>query len=204
MGRPDMAYFKFADTLRAGGTIGIYNMGDCRRGFTYVDDIVEGVVRVVPHVPAGCGTGARCRVYNVGNFEPVQLLEFVDTLQRVLVGEGGPACRLRLRGAPRAPPHAARRRLRDLRRLLRARARPRLQALDEARGRPPRLRKVVPGVLRALNSYSDVFVKLGLSEVPFYWRELGILRHLVCHGWGDCMHESNNCPVASSNAEASL
>ncbi|WP_455136849.1 NAD-dependent epimerase/dehydratase family protein [Thermophilibacter sp.] len=88
MGRPDMAYFKFADTLRAGGTIGIYNMGDCRRDFTYVDDIVEGVMRVIPHAPEDCGTGARYGVYNIGNSEPVQLLEFVDTLQRVLVEEG--------------------------------------------------------------------------------------------------------------------
>ena len=88
MGRPDMAYFKFADTLRAGGTIGIYNMGDCRRDFTYVDDIVEGVARVISRAPDDCGTGARYRIYNIGNSEPVQLLEFVDTLQRVLVEEG--------------------------------------------------------------------------------------------------------------------
>lgn len=88
MGRPDMAYFKFADTLRAGGTIQIYNMGDCRRDFTYVDDIVEGVVRVMGRAPGDCGTGARYKVYNIGNSEPVQLLEFVDTLQRVLVEEG--------------------------------------------------------------------------------------------------------------------
>ena len=88
MGRPDMAYFKFADTLRAGGTIQIYNMGDCRRDFTYVDDIVEGVVRVMGRVPEDCGTGARYKVYNIGNSEPVQLLEFVETLQHVLVEEG--------------------------------------------------------------------------------------------------------------------
>ena len=87
MGRPDMAYFKFADTLRAGGTIRIHNMGDCRRDFTYVDDIVEGVVRVMGRVPEDCGTGARYKVYNIGNSEPVQLLEFVDTLQHVLVEE---------------------------------------------------------------------------------------------------------------------
>lgn len=93
MGRPDMAYFKFADTLRAGGTIKIYNMGDCRRDFTYVDDIVEGIVRVVANSPAvemgadGLPAAAH-RVYNIGNSEPVQLLEFVDTLQRVLVEEG--------------------------------------------------------------------------------------------------------------------
>lgn len=88
MGRPDMAYFKFADILRADGTIQIYNMGDCRRDFTYVDDIVEGVVRVMGRVPEDCGTGARYKVYNIGNSEPVQLLEFVDTLQHVLVEEG--------------------------------------------------------------------------------------------------------------------
>lgn len=88
MGRPDMAYFKFANTLRAGGTIEIYNMGDCRRDFTYIDDIVEGVVRVMDKAPDDCGTGARYKVYNIGNSQPVQLLEFVDTLQHVLVEEG--------------------------------------------------------------------------------------------------------------------
>ncbi|OUO34800.1 GDP-mannose 4,6-dehydratase [Olsenella sp. An290] len=88
MGRPDMAYFKFANTLRMGGTIQIYNMGDCRRDFTYVDDIVEGVMRVMDRAPEDCGTGARYKVYNIGNSEPVQLLEFVDTLQHVLVEEG--------------------------------------------------------------------------------------------------------------------
>lgn len=88
MGRPDMAYFKFANTLRAGGTIKIYNMGDCRRDFTYVDDIVEGVVRVMDRAPKDCGTGARYKVYNIGNSQPVQLLGFVSTLQRVLVEEG--------------------------------------------------------------------------------------------------------------------
>lgn len=88
MGRPDMAYFKFANTLRAGGTIKIYNMGDCQRDFTYVDDIVEGVVRVMGKAPGDCGTGARYKVYNIGNSQPVQLLEFVSTLQRVLVEEG--------------------------------------------------------------------------------------------------------------------
>lgn len=88
MGRPDMAYFKFADTLRAGGTIKIYNMGDCRRDFTYIDDIVEGVARVMGRPPADCGTGARYKVYNIGNSRPVQLLDFVGVLQRCLVGEG--------------------------------------------------------------------------------------------------------------------
>lgn len=88
MGRPDMAYFKFANTLREGGAIKIYNMGDCRRDFTYIDDIVEGVVRIMDKAPDDCGTGARYKVYNIGNSQPVQLLEFVDTLQHVLVDEG--------------------------------------------------------------------------------------------------------------------
>lgn len=93
MGRPDMAYFKFADALRAGGTIRIYNMGDCLRDFTYVGDVVEGVVRVMA-APPEVRTGAdglplaAHRVYNIGNSDPVRLLDFVDTLQRVLVGEG--------------------------------------------------------------------------------------------------------------------
>ena len=93
MGRPDMAYFKFADTLREGGTIKIYNMGDCRRDFTYVDDIVEGMVRVMgnpPEVKTGADglPLAAHRIYNIGNSEPVRLLDFVATLQRVLVEEG--------------------------------------------------------------------------------------------------------------------
>ena len=93
MGRPDMAYFKFADTLRAGGTIKIYNMGNCQRDFTYINDIVEGVVRVMgnpPEVAIGADSLplAAHRVYNIGNSRPVRLLDFVATLQRVFVEEG--------------------------------------------------------------------------------------------------------------------
>lgn len=93
MGRPDMAYFKFANTLRAGGTIKIYNMGHCKRDFTYVDDIVEGVARVMaapPEVKVG-DDGlplAAHAVYNIGNSHPEDLLKFVSTLQHVLVEEG--------------------------------------------------------------------------------------------------------------------
>ena len=93
MGRPDMAYFKFADVLRARGMIKIYNMGECRRDFTYVDDIVEGIVRVMANPPK-VETGAdglpmaAHRVYNIGNSHPESLLGFVETLQRVLVEEG--------------------------------------------------------------------------------------------------------------------
>ena len=93
MGRPDMAYFSFTDRLVRGETIRIFNMGDCRRDFTYVDDIVEGVVRVManpPKVEVGADglPKAAHRVYNIGNSNPENLLDFVDTLQRVLVEEG--------------------------------------------------------------------------------------------------------------------
>ena len=93
MGRPDMAYFGFTEKLRRGETIKIFNMGDCRRDFTYVDDIVEGVRRVMESAPEvkmgedGLPLAAH-RVYNIGNSHPENLLDFVDTLQRVLVEEG--------------------------------------------------------------------------------------------------------------------
>lgn len=93
MGRPDMAYFGFTNKLVRGETIKIFNMGDCKRDFTYVDDIVEGIVRVMANPPEvqigedGLPLAAH-RVYNIGNSDPENLLEFVDTLQRVLVEEG--------------------------------------------------------------------------------------------------------------------
>ena len=93
MGRPDMAYFGFTDKLVRGETIKIFNMGDCKRDFTYVDDIVEGITRVMANPPV-VETGAdglpkaAHRVYNIGNSKPENLLDFVDTLQRVLVEEG--------------------------------------------------------------------------------------------------------------------
>ena len=87
-GRPDMAYFKFTDKIVKGEPIQIYNMGDMRRDFTDVGDIVEGVVRVMGHITEDCGTGARYKVYNIGGSQPVGLLDFVETLERVLIEEG--------------------------------------------------------------------------------------------------------------------
>ncbi len=93
MGRPDMAYFGFTDKLVRGETIRIFNMGDCKRDFTYIDDVVEGVVRVMDRPPAA-ETGAdgllmaAHHIYNIGNSHPENLLDFVATLQRVLVEEG--------------------------------------------------------------------------------------------------------------------
>lgn len=92
MGRPDMAYFGFTDKLLRGETIKIFNMGDCRRDFTYVGDIVEGVCRVIaspPEVRVGADglPMAAQRVYNIGNSNPENLLDFVAILQCVLVEE---------------------------------------------------------------------------------------------------------------------
>ena len=92
-GRPDMAYFGFTDKLRAGKKIQIFNYGNCRRDFTYIDDIVEGVVRVMQHAPEK-RTGEDglpvppYKVYNIGNSHPENLLDFVTILQEELVGAG--------------------------------------------------------------------------------------------------------------------
>ena len=92
-GRPDMAYFGFTDKLRAGKTIQIFNFGNCKRDFTYVDDIVEGVVRVMQGPPEKI-TGEDglplppYAVYNIGNNQPENLLDFVDILQQELIRAG--------------------------------------------------------------------------------------------------------------------
>ena len=92
-GRPDMAYFGFTDKLRAGKTIQIFNYGNCKRDFTYVDDIVEGVKRVMqsppPVEPGEDGLPIPpYRIYNIGNNQPENLLDFVDILQQELVRAG--------------------------------------------------------------------------------------------------------------------
>lgn len=89
-GRPDMAYFGFTNKLLAGDTIQIYNYGNCKRDFTYVDDIVEGVKRVMAGAPAkAVGEDGLpippYAVYNIGNSNPENLLDFVDILQQELI-----------------------------------------------------------------------------------------------------------------------
>lgn len=92
-GRPDMAYFGFTDKLRKGETIKIFNYGNCKRDFTYVDDIVEGVQRVMHKAPER-RTGEDglpeppYAVYNIGNSNPENLLDFVDILQQELIRAG--------------------------------------------------------------------------------------------------------------------
>ncbi|MEO9101970.1 MAG: NAD-dependent epimerase [Burkholderiaceae bacterium] len=87
-GRPDMALFLFTKAILEGRPIDVFNHGHMRRDFTYVDDIVEGVVRVLDRIPQGAdGSGAGAapyRVFNIGNNQPVQLLDFVACLEQAL------------------------------------------------------------------------------------------------------------------------
>lgn len=83
-GRPDMAYFKFAKKIMNGETIQIYNNGDMMRDFTYIDDIVKGIVNILPNPPAEIETGARYKVYNIGNNKPEKLMDYIETLEKHL------------------------------------------------------------------------------------------------------------------------
>lgn len=84
-GRPDMAYFGFTEKLLKGEKISIFNYGNCRRDFTYIDDIVTGVINVMQKSPDRNEDGVKYKVYNIGNNHPENLLDFVDILQQELV-----------------------------------------------------------------------------------------------------------------------
>lgn len=94
-GRPDMAMYLFADAISQGKSIRVFNQGDMRRDFTYVDDVVEGIVRVIARPPAlnpewdassgdPATSAAPYRVYNLGNHEPVELLELIGLIEKNL------------------------------------------------------------------------------------------------------------------------
>lgn len=92
-GRPDMAYFGFTEELVRGKIIKIFNYGNCKRDFTYIDDIVESVVRVMQHAPKRSNGEDGLpippyKVYNIGNNKPENLLDFVTILQEELVRAG--------------------------------------------------------------------------------------------------------------------
>ena len=92
-GRPDMAYFGFTDKLRRGEKIKIFNHGNCKRDFTYVDDVVEGIVRVMQGAPEKSRGEdglpvAPYAIYNIGNSKPVDLMEFIDILAEELKSAG--------------------------------------------------------------------------------------------------------------------
>ncbi len=92
-GRPDMAYFKFAKAISEGKSIDIYNNGDMLRDFTYIDDIVEGVIRTIDLIPAGNSSWsgmkpdpgssrAPYKIYNIGNNSPMKLLDFIKIIEK--------------------------------------------------------------------------------------------------------------------------
>jgi UDP-glucuronate 4-epimerase len=93
-GRPDMAYFKFTRAILAGDAIDVYNFGKMQRDFTYIDDIIEGVVRVMRHPPQEVDSRlnlaeqpdshAPYRVYNIGNNQPIELMTLIQTLEKAL------------------------------------------------------------------------------------------------------------------------
>lgn len=83
-GRPDMAYFKFTNKIVKGEPIQIYNNGDMKRDFTYVDDIVRGVTAVMQKIPEKTKDGVPYKVYNIGNSKPEDLLNFVNILEECL------------------------------------------------------------------------------------------------------------------------
>ena len=93
-GRPDMAYFKFTRAILAGEAIDVYNFGKMQRDFTYIDDIIEGVVRVMLHPPEGVDSrldlaeqpdsNAAYRIYNIGNNQPIELMTLIQTLEKAL------------------------------------------------------------------------------------------------------------------------
>jgi UDP-glucuronate 4-epimerase len=87
-GRPDMAYFKFVKAIANGQPIDVYNYGNMQRDFTYIDDIVEGVLRVMHCPPTakleGLNSNALYKIYNIGNHNPVTLAEFIETIESAL------------------------------------------------------------------------------------------------------------------------
>lgn len=91
-GRPDMAYFKFVQAIDTGKPIDVYNFGNMMRDFTYIDDVVEGVFRVMPKPPQSLNTSdnnspqekAPYKIYNIGNNKPVQLMTFITTIEKAL------------------------------------------------------------------------------------------------------------------------
>jgi UDP-glucuronate 4-epimerase len=87
-GRPDMAYFKFTNKLVKGEKIQIYNHGDMYRDFTYIDDIVTGVINVMNKAPEVNEDGVKYKVYNIGNNSPESLMDFVNILEQKLIKYG--------------------------------------------------------------------------------------------------------------------
>lgn len=84
MGRPDMAYFKFSKKIMNGEPIQIYNNGDMRRDFTYIDDIIIGIENILCNPPVKDENGAAYKIYNIGNNQPEQLMDYISALEKCL------------------------------------------------------------------------------------------------------------------------
>ncbi len=84
MGRPDMAYYKFAEKIMSGEPIQIYNNGDMYRDFTYIDDIIDGIERILSNPPRENEQGVSYKIYNIGNNKPEKLMDFIETLEQKL------------------------------------------------------------------------------------------------------------------------
>lgn len=84
MGRPDMAYFKFAKKIMADEPIQIYNNGDMLRDFTYIDDIIKGMKNILGNPPLQDENGAAYKIYNIGNNKPEKLMDYIAVLERCL------------------------------------------------------------------------------------------------------------------------
>ncbi|NEO25914.1 MAG: NAD-dependent epimerase/dehydratase family protein, partial [Kamptonema sp. SIO4C4] len=84
-GRPDMAYWKFTKAILSGQPIDVYNHGKMRRDFTYVDDVVEGIIRVMEKIPDPIEMSeARYKIYNIGNHQPIELMKMIEILEECL------------------------------------------------------------------------------------------------------------------------
>jgi UDP-glucuronate 4-epimerase len=86
-GRPDMAYFKFVKAIETGQPIEVYNFGKMKRDFTYVDDVIEGVVRVMnqpPQSSPNSSSKALYKLYNIGNHQPIELMQFIEVIETLL------------------------------------------------------------------------------------------------------------------------
>ncbi len=92
MGRPDMAYYKFAKKIMAGEPIQIYNQGDMLRDFTYIDDIITGVVNILCNPPLPDENGSAYKIYNIGNNKPEKLMDYIAALEKI----GRASCRERV------------------------------------------------------------------------------------------------------------
>lgn len=88
MGRPDMAYFKFTNKMVKGEKIQIFNFGDMKRDFTYIDDVVTAVINVMGKTPDANEEGVKYKIYNIGNNQPESLMSFVEILEKCLMAEG--------------------------------------------------------------------------------------------------------------------